>query len=104
MLNRRRITAAAAVLGALAVAGPVAGASAATIPAPPSFMQGAFGPGMFGPGAGFPGIMNLGPTGPLGPLGEHGPLGGTGNLPTGWNAFNLGPGGPLGPGGALGGH
>jgi hypothetical protein len=51
----------------------------------------------------FPGIPNLGPTGPLGPLGSHGPLGNTNNnLPCGAAAFDLGPSGPLGPGGALG--
>jgi hypothetical protein len=86
MLNRRRITAAAAVLGALALAGPVAGANAA----PPAPIL-------------FPAIPNLGPTGPYGPLGPHGPLGGKGQLPTGWNAWNLGPTGPLGPHGPLGG-
>jgi hypothetical protein len=52
----------------------------------------------------FPGIVNLGPTGPFGPLGPQGPLGATGNhLPCGADAFNLGPSGPLGPHGPLGG-
>jgi hypothetical protein len=81
MLNRHRITAAGAVIGALAITAPVAAADVA----PP-----------------FPGFVNLGPTGPMGPLGAHGPLGGSGQVPTGLNAWNLGPSGPLGPGGALG--
>jgi hypothetical protein len=130
MLNRHRFATAAAVIGALAIAVPVAGASAATTPAQSpvgiAFQQGAtaaqsglqagaaatlygwnaganalqstFGTGTFG----FPGLVNMGPTGPLGPLGKYGPLGGSGQLPTGLNAWNLGPSGPLGPGGALG--
>jgi hypothetical protein len=85
MSRRNRFTAAAAVIGALAVGAPVAGASAAIFP------------------PAFPGFVNLGPTGPMGPLGSHGPLGNNASLPTGWSAWNLGPSGPLGPGGALGG-
>lgn len=102
MSPRSRIAAAAAVIGALAVGAPVAGASAATtvaFPAAPSFALPA--PISLPPG-GFPGIVNMGPTGPMGPLGPHGPLGGNGQLPTGWDAWNLGPSGPLGPGGPLG--
>ena len=122
MLNRNRLTAAAAIIGALAIAGPVAGAHAATNPDPvqgayaaglaaaqsgwaqgaaaaqsgwqqgANALQGAFGTAQLG----FPGIVNLGPTGPLGPLGPHGPLGSSSQLPTGLNAWNLGPTGPLG--------
>jgi hypothetical protein len=99
MLNRRRIAAAAAAVAALAIAGPVAGANAQTIP---SFVPGPAAIPSFGFGS-FPGFVNLGPTGPYGPLGPHGPLG-PGHVPTGWAAWNLGPSGPLGPGGPLGGH
>jgi hypothetical protein len=140
MLNRHRITAAGAVIAALAFAGPVAAANAAPAQSP---VQGAYqaganaaldgfqagaaaaqsgwqagsaalqvGSAALQPGSvafqgpiapvGFPGFMNLGPTGPMGPLGAHGPLGGNGQVPTGVNAWNLGPSGPLGPGGQLG--
>ena len=123
-----RIKAVAAVVGVLAIAGPVAAANAAPTPSP---VQGAYQAGVdrrqggFAAGAaaaqsgwqaganalqgslgisplGFPGFVNLGPTGPLGPLGQYGPGGGSGQLPTGWDAWNLGPTGPLGPGGLLG--
>src|ERR1700742_866610 len=98
MLNRNRLTAAAAIIGALAIAGPVAGGHAAPTPHPvqgayaaglaaaqsgwqqgaaaaqsgwqqgATALQGAFGTAQLG----FPGIVNLGPTGPLGPLGADG--------------------------------
>lgn len=126
MLNRHRITAAAAVMGALAITAPVAAADAAPPPTSPvlgayqagaTAAQGGFQAGATAAasgwqagadalqgsaGTGFPGFVNLGPTGPMGPLGAHGPLGGSGQVPTGLNAWNLGPSGPLGPGGALG--
>ena len=124
MLNHHRIKAVAAVIGALTIAGPVAAANAAPAPSP---AQGAYQAGItaaqggFAAGAaaaqsgwqaganalqgslgtnalGFPGFVNLGPTGSMGPLGPHGPGGGSGQLPTGWDAWNLGPTGPLGPG------
>jgi hypothetical protein len=110
----RRVIAATGVAASLAVAGPVASAAAATPAALPSNPIPAFTiPSLFGPGPSqapgtcgpnqglFPGIPNLGPTGPLGPLGAHGPLG-AGHLPCGLSAFNLGPSGPLGPNGLLG--
>jgi hypothetical protein len=90
VLNRHRITAAGAVVVALAFAAPVAAANASTAQAFPPPLQ-------------IPGIVNMGPTGPMGPLGPHGPLGANGQVPTGWDAWNLGPSGPLGPGGQLGG-
>jgi hypothetical protein len=124
MLKHHRITAVAAVVGALAIAGPVAAAHADTTPSP---VQGAYQAGITAAQGGFAagaaaaqsgwqagatalqgslgvspfGFVNLGPTGPLGPLGAHGPGGGS-QLPTGLNAWNLGPTGPLGPGGQLG--
>jgi hypothetical protein len=120
MLNRHRIKAVAAVIGALSIAGPVAAANAAptTTPAQGAIQagltaaQGGFAAGAAAAQGGFQaganalqgslGFSPLGPTGPLGPLGPHGPLGGSGQLPTGLNAWNLGPTGPLGPGGLLG--
>jgi hypothetical protein len=128
MLKRNQIKAVVAAVGVLAVAGPVAAAHAATTPSP---VTGAYQAGLtaaqggFAAGAaaaqsgwqaganalqgslgvtpfGLPGFVNLGPTGPLGPLGADGPGAGSGQLPTGWNAWNLGPTGPLGPGGQLG--
>jgi hypothetical protein len=131
MLNRHRLTAAAAVIGVLAIAAPIAGANAATAPAPSPIVQGAYQAGLaatqgglqagataaasgWQAGAtalqgsattdqfGLPGLVNLGPTGALGPLGSHGPLGGSAQAPTGLSAWNLGPSGPLGPAGALG--
>ena len=87
MSRRNRLRTVAAVIGALAVGAPVAGAGAAITPAFPPFFQA---------------IINPGPTGPMGPLGPHGPLGGNSNLPTGADAWNLGPSGPLGPAGPLG--
>jgi hypothetical protein len=115
----KRFAAVAAITCAAGGVGPVALASAATPPSsapsalsllPPSIPS-PF-PGIQSPFPGlscsvnqglFPGIPNLGPTGPLGPLGSHGPLGNTDkNLPCGADVFNLGPSGPLGPGGALG--
>ena len=125
---RHRLPAVAAVVGALALI-PAASASAAT---PPSPVQGAFQAGATaaqggfaagaaaaqsgwnagatalqgsigtGFGLGLPGLVNMGPTGPMGPLGAHGPLGANGQVPTGLDAWNLGPSGPLGPGGQLG--
>jgi hypothetical protein len=111
--SMKRLTAAAGITCALVGTGPVALAAAATPPAPtaagalptlqlpsPLTPQGqscSVNQGLF------PGLPNLGPTGPLGPLGSKGPLGNTNsNLPCGVAAFNLGPTGPLGPGGALG--
>jgi hypothetical protein len=88
---RQRSAAAVAVVAALAMTGPVSGASAAS---PTTFSTRLC--------AAIPG-SNLGPTGPNGPLGAKGPLGNTSSLPGGCDASNLGPGGPLGPGGALGG-
>jgi hypothetical protein len=106
MINRRRMATAAAVVGALAIAGPVAGANAAT-PAgeqPASLVQGAFQAGydaaqggfqagrdalsgVFGTPAPsrtsmlFPATGMLFPAIPnLGPTGPYGPLGAHGPL------------------------
>jgi hypothetical protein len=102
----KHLTAVAGITCAIAGAGPVALAGAATT-GPTNTTSGT--PLMPGLSCGVnqglvPGIPNLGPTGPLGPLGPAGPNsgGGNGNLPCGGAAFNLGPSGPLGPGGALG--
>jgi hypothetical protein len=119
----RRMTALAGIGAALAAAGPVASATAATLPVPSNPVPvlstnqlpvlnnllpwswpgtGQQPAGSCGANQGLPpGIVNLGPTGPLGPLGPHGPLG-AGHLPCGSSMFDLGPSGPLGPGGALG--
>jgi hypothetical protein len=118
----KRFAAVAGITCAACGAGPVALAGAATTPSSPLSALSALSPlplstqspfpGIQSPFPGlscsvnqglFPGIPNLGPTGPLGPLGSHGPLGNTNkNLPCGADVFNLGPSGPLGPGGALG--
>jgi hypothetical protein len=101
----KHLTAVAGITCAIAGAGPVALAGAATT-GPTNTTSGTplFPGGSCGVNQGLmPGIPNLGPTGPLGPLGPAGPNGGgNGNLPCGGAAFNLGPSGPLGPGGALG--
>jgi hypothetical protein len=118
MFSLQRRIAIAGITCAIAGAGPVALAGAATpaqadgIGALPSLQlpnlslfpgqSCSANQGLF-PGFMFPGFINLGPTGPLGPLGAFGPLGGgTSPLPCGAAIFNLGPSGPLGPGGALG--
>jgi hypothetical protein len=122
MLNRHHIATVAAVIGAVAIGAPVAGAATQS-PVQTAYQAGAaaaqsgFAAGAAGIQTGadalvslqgnsqlgfFPSFMNYGPTGPLGPLGSKGPLG-SGHLPTGAAAWNLGPSGPLGPGGALGG-
>jgi hypothetical protein len=122
MLKRHHIATAAAVIGAVAIGAPVAGAATQS-PVQTAYAAGAaaaqsgFQAGVAGMQVGanallslqgnnqlgfFPGFVNLGPTGPYGPLGAKGPLG-SGHLPTGAAAWNLGPSGPLGPGGALGG-
>lgn len=113
MSSLRRPLAIVGIAGALAAAGPVASAMAASFdpitggafPFPSLFGPGpAQAPGTCGPDQGmFPGFLNLGPTGPLGPLGPYGPLG-PGHLPCGISIFDLGPTGPLGPGGQLGPH
>jgi hypothetical protein len=101
----KELTAVAGITCAIAGAGPVALAGAATPPTTPASGTPLL-PGLScGVNQGLlPGIPNLGPTGPLGPLGSSGPGGGSGsNLPCGLSAINLGPTGPLGPGGTLGG-
>lgn len=104
----KRLTVIAGITSAIASAGPIALAGAATppsipnIPLPPTNLP---LPGQScAVNQGFlPGFTNLGPTGPYGPLGPGGPFGGNGgNLPCGADVFNLGPSGPLGPHGALG--
>jgi hypothetical protein len=113
----KRLTAMAGIAAAVVAAGPVSSAFAATSPITPlpqpSFtfptITNPFLPGQPQQPSGtcpanqglFPGIPNLGPTGPMGPLGAYGPLG-SGHLPCGASIWDLGPGGPLGPGGALG--
>ena len=115
MRSLRRLTAVAGIGVALAVAaGPVASAVASPPGAQPVSLSGQTMnlpipfPSIPEQPAGtcqnqdlFPGIPNLGPTGPLGPLGADGPLG-SGHLPCGVSVWDLGPTGPLGPGGALG--
>jgi hypothetical protein len=113
MFSLKSRIAIAGITCAIAGAGPVALASAATpaqatgigalgslqLPNQPLFpgLSCSVNQGLF------PGFINLGPTGPLGPLGAYGPLGGgTSHLPCGAATFNIGPSGPLGPGGPLG--
>jgi hypothetical protein len=99
---RQRSAGVVAALATLAVAAPVAGASAQlpamplpTLAAPPTLTI----PNNLCPT--IPGFLNFGPTGPLGPLGAYGPTGSANNVPTGCAAWNLGPSGPLGPHGVL---
>ena len=113
MRSPTRLTASGGIAAAVAATGPVASAVAATpattsIPQPsyilplalPIFPGGPVQqPGTCGANQGLPpGIVNLGPTGPLG---SHGPLG-SGHLPCGVSIWDLGPNGPLGRGGAPG--
>src|ERR1700751_5340405 len=88
----KNLSAMAGIACAIAAAGPVSAANAATpatgsgTPLPLPGLSCSTNQGLL------PGIPNLGPTGPLGPLGADGPAGGNGsNLPCGLDAFNFGP-------------
>lgn len=77
MSLRKRASAAAAVIAALAVAAPIGAAQAADPPGIPSLSIPNLAPD---PNLCLPGIVDLGPFGPLGPYGPMGPYGPNGSL------------------------